>query len=191
LLHHQILYAMAAEESLDDRIWQLPAEYASWIEGINAQWRFPVPGVNAENVHLVFAASPFCDPGSANKRFESEVNQHPEKQPQFFNRKLYQQQLNLYTLADAYYVVDGPEKSTPGMNLVWVVEKRFNEVDRSKPERSIMEGKEGYDYQVRGHYIVVADQIIAAPTLMDVLQSRWVCQVPCSSSSSRSCGRDD
>ena len=159
---------MATEEPLDDRIWSLPEAYASWVDGINAQWGHAAPGVNAENVHLVFAASPFCSAESANKRFEALVNRKRELEPKFFNRKQYEVELREFP-GESYVVIEGPTESKPGTNLVWVVEKRFTTVDRAARRE-----EDRYAVEVRGHYIVVADRIFAAPTLMDVLQSRWV-----------------
>jgi hypothetical protein len=156
-----------AEEPLEDRLWSLPPDYAPWLEGINQQWGFP-PGVNAENVHLFFSVSIFCDPGSANKQFETLVNRKPEYLPKYFNRRLFEQELEEYP-GDSYVIIEGPER-TPGggeeeVNMLWVVRKQFRTIDRNNGTSEV---------DVRGHYVIVADRIIAAPTLMDLLQSRWV-----------------
>jgi hypothetical protein len=155
-----------AEEPTEDTLWQLPPNYYDWLNGINAQWGFQ-PGVNAENVHLVFNASPFCTADSANKRFENLVNTagRADLVPRYFNRRQCEEELAQYP-GDSYVVIAGPERSTPEMNLLWVVRKQHRTITDRATKQS--------DVDVRGHYIVIADQIIAAPTLMDVLQSRWV-----------------
>ena len=166
---------MATDEPLEDRIWELPNEYRDWLEGTNLQWGFP-PGVNSHNVHLVFNVSPFCHPSSANKRFENQVNKSPELTPRFFNRALFEADIATYP-GDRYVVVAGPgtkysgedgwerEEVVPAVlgegNPLWVVEWRFSE------------GRGG-EWSTRGHFVVVADRIIAAPSVMDLLQSRWV-----------------
>jgi hypothetical protein len=172
---------MATEEPLEDRLWDLPPDFAAWINNINSIWNFPTPGVNAENVHLVFAASPFCAAESANKRFEALVNRKPELQPRFFNRRQYEAELREFP-GESYVIIDGPEKSSEGMNLIWVVERRFTTIDRTARSE-----EDRYSIEVRGHYVVVADRIFAAPTLMEVLQARWVSHVLQTASSRRRC----
>jgi hypothetical protein len=155
-----------ADEPLEDRMWIVPPEFTPWLEGINSTWGFP-PGINAENVHLVFTASPFCDAGSANKRFEAFVNKNPDQLPKYFDRRKFEHELSLFP-GDSYVIIAGPERTTMPqevVNMLWIVRKQWREIDRN----------EGTDrVETRGHYVIVADRIIAAPTLMDLLQSRWV-----------------
>ena len=158
-----------AEDSLEDILWSMPQEpvWQGWLDNTNREWGYQ-PGINAENVHLFFNISPFCTPNSANKQVEQLVMQRPELRPRYFRRDLFERELEQYP-GEAFLVKDGPKKSSPGMNMLWIVERRWREIDRNtEPPTSTVD--------VLGYYVIVADRIFAAPTVMDVVQSRWVCE---------------
>ncbi|KIV99033.1 uncharacterized protein PV09_09260 [Verruconis gallopava] len=159
-----------SDEPLEDTLWVFPPEYYPWLDGINHEQHFPTPGINAENVHLVFNLSPFCTSESANKRFEMLVNRKPELLPRYFNREAFEQEIAEFP-GDSFVIVAGPRKTPKNgeePNLLWVVERRYTVLDRGAIEES-----EKKVVEVRGHYVIVADRIFAAPTLMDIVQSRW------------------
>ena len=102
------------------------------------------------------------------------MNKHPELYPSYFNRQDFEREIAEYP-GESYVVILGPGtrvvgKGTErgevvpereGENPLWVVERRWRE------------GRGGV-FEVRGHYVVVADRILMGPSVWDVLQARWV-----------------
>jgi len=154
--------------SLDETVWTLdPAFFHTWLNPLNIERGWTL-GVNAENVHIYFTESIFCEASSSNKAFQQDTQIYqppPELIDAYFDRKKFN--ANLATRSGTeYIVVDGPEKTTPGMNPVWVIRRQVRVKNR-------MGGED--DVTTTGTFFVVQDRVYQAPSLWDMLQSRLVC----------------
>lgn len=154
---------------IDETVWTLdPQHMQYWLNPLNAE-RGWAPGVNAENVHIYFTQSIFCEASSSNRAFQQDTNENQQPSPDlvaaYFDRKKFH--ANLATRSGTEYViVDGPERTTPDMNPVWVVRRQIRVKNR-------MGGED--DLTTTGTFFIVQDRVYQAPSLWDMLQARLVC----------------
>jgi MED6 mediator sub complex component len=129
------------------------------------QWREPeaveyYKGIRAENIHLYFIISPFCDISSNNRLLFTQMGRNPSLFGVLENRRLFEDRLRSMA-GIGYFVVDGPEISTPDMNPVWVIRKT-----RRAPSSNVTE--------TLGTYYALGENIYQASSLLDVLHCRMV-----------------
>ena|ERR1700760_2644654 len=129
------------------------------------QWRSPeiieyYKGIRPENIHLYFMYSPFCDVQSNNKLLLTQLSRNQSLFPVLENRTEFQDRLRMMP-GIGYFVIDGPEKVTPGYNPVWVI----------RGERRMRDSNQ---VEIIGTYYAVGENIYQAPSLLDVLTCRLV-----------------
>jgi MED6 mediator sub complex component len=142
------------------------------------QWRDPgavqfYGGIQADNLHLYFMHSPFCDPQSNNKNTEVQARYNPELYAVLKDRKRFEDSLR-DTMGLKYLIEDGPTENAPNTNPVWLIRGR-NKVREHGQEVS----------KIEGSYFAIGENIYQAPSVKDVLTCRLVSQF-CSTSRSSS-----
>jgi mediator of RNA polymerase II transcription subunit 6 len=136
------------------------------------QWREPEAvkfygGISAENVHLYFMQSPFCDPTSNNKVLELQAKFNQELYPVLASRVEFEKRLKSMTGVE-YIVVAGPSKTQLGMNPVWVIRKQRRTKLRGAPD----------DVDILGTYFAIGENVYQAPSVLDILTCRLVSRPP-------------
>jgi len=141
------------------------------------QWRLEAAvahfgGIRAENIHLYFLASPFCDSASNNKALENQLRFQPDSFQTLQDRTAFEDALRRMNSGVEYIITDGPRKTTPDMNPVWVIRKQR----RTKGMRSTdpREAPPPDRIDVLGTYYAVGENIYQAPSIIDILSNRLV-----------------
>jgi len=132
------------------------------------QWSMPQAvefygGIRAENIHLYFMASPFCDPTSNNKVLEVQFGRNPATHSIMTSRAQFEARLRDMNGIE-YMIVDGPAETTPEMNPVWVIRKQRRSKSRGSADH----------VDILGTYYAIGENIYQAPSLFDVLSCRLV-----------------
>jgi mediator of RNA polymerase II transcription subunit 6 len=132
------------------------------------QWREPEAvayhnGITAENIHLYFMYSPFCDPTSNNKVLELQLKFNEGQYPILLSRTEFETRLRGMQGLE-YMIVEGPTKTEPGMNPVWVIRKQRRTKERGRED----------SLAVLGSYFAVGENIYQAPSVEDILTCRLV-----------------
>jgi mediator of RNA polymerase II transcription subunit 6 len=121
-------------------------------------------GITADNIHLYFLSSPFCDPTSNNKLLEAQSRFSEAMHPILMSRELFEQRLKTMPGIE-YLVVDGPRPGEQTVNPVWVIRKQR----RTKIRGSSVDREE-----TLGTYWAVGPNVYQAPKFGDVLNCRLV-----------------
>jgi mediator of RNA polymerase II transcription subunit 6 len=116
-------------------------------------------------VHLYFLTSPFCDATSNNKIINVQSQRNPALYDDLRDRTRFEERLEKINGIE-YRIVEGPLRTTPDMNPVWVIrkqnrQKRFNEDGTDK-------------LTILGTYFAIAEHIYQAPSLYDILLCKMV-----------------
>jgi mediator of RNA polymerase II transcription subunit 6 len=132
------------------------------------QWREPgavdyYRGITAENIHLYFMLSPFCDSTSNNKVLELQSRYDPEMFPILTSRTEFEARLRELQGLE-YMIVDGPTQTELGMNPVWVIRKQRRVKDPDREDT----------VTILGSYFAVGENIYQAPSVEDILTCRVV-----------------
>jgi len=132
------------------------------------QWREPEAvkfygGIGAENVHLYFMQSPFCDPTSNNKVLELQARFNTELYPMLASRVEFEKRLRSMSGVE-YIVVAGPARTQAGMNPVWVIRKQRRTKLRGSPD----------DVEILGTYFAIGENVYQAPSVLDIITCRLV-----------------
>jgi mediator of RNA polymerase II transcription subunit 6 len=132
------------------------------------QWREPEAvkfygGIGAENVHLYFMQSPFCDPTSNNKVLELQARFNADLYPMLASRDEFEKRLKAMSGVE-YLVVAGPSKTQPGMNPVWVIRKQRRTKVRGSSD----------EVDVLGTYFAIGENVYQAPSVLDIITCRLV-----------------
>ncbi|KAF2432290.1 MED6-domain-containing protein [Tothia fuscella] len=124
-------------------------------------------GIRADNVHLYFNISPFCEPTSNNRILQTQLGMNPSMFRFLSNRSLFEDRLSKMTGVE-YVIVEGPSTTTQDMNPVWVIRKQ----DRQKGKKIAGQPDAPDQLIVLGTYFCVVDKIYQATSLQDIIQCR-------------------
>jgi mediator of RNA polymerase II transcription subunit 6 len=134
------------------------------------QWRDPEAakfygGINADDIHLYFLGSPFCDNQSNNKNLEVQARYNPDMFTTLSNRQLFQEKIR-ESMGVSYLIQDGPITNSPDMNPVWLIRRQNKSRDVS--------GDDVVD--IEGSFYAIGENIYQAPSIKDILTCRLVCK---------------
>lgn len=136
-----------------------PLDELQWRDVAAMQW---YGGVNADNIHLYFLASPYVDNSSNNRNTQVQAESSPELFSMLGNREQFESTI-IKSLGLNYLVEDGPQENSPDMNPVWVIRAQ-NRTQTGDPGENELEGT----------YFAFAETIYQAPSLQDVINCRLV-----------------
>jgi mediator of RNA polymerase II transcription subunit 6 len=144
------------------------------------QWRLEEAvahfgGIRAENIHLYFLASPFCESSSNNKALENQLRFQPDSYHILQDRTAFESKLRQLNSGVEYIVTDGPKQTTPNMNPVWTIRKQRRTkapkpLDSKEPSRLDR-------IDILGTYYAIGENIYQAPSVLDILSNRLVSTV--------------
>ena len=137
-----------------------PLDEIQWRDLAAMQW---YGGVNANNIHLYFLASPYVDNSSNNRNTQVQAESSPELFATLGNRAAFEKAIQ-ESLGLNYLIEDGPKENSPDMNPVWVI-RGLNKTQHGDPGVNELEGT----------YFAFAETIYQAPSLQDVINCRLVC----------------
>lgn len=140
------------------------------------QWRLEEAvvhfgGIRAENIHLYFLASPFCESSSNNKALENQLRFQADSFRILQDRTEFEAALQRMNGGVEYVVTDGP-RITPtkgDWNPVWTIRKQRRTKHPSTGQQGLPDRLD-----VLATYYAIGENIYQAPSVMDILSNRMV-----------------